>query len=115
MQPRNKLALTLSHERSLNGNGSLQLLGTYAFTSSQHPNIGNIPDYEIPSYGRWDAAAIWTAPNTDWSVTLFVQNIANEIGLVEYLPISGLGSNPSLGYLTNPRELGVQLRWRPFD
>ena len=115
MQPRNKLALTLSHERSLDGNGSLQLLGTYAFTSSQHPNIGNIPEYEIPSYGRWDAAAIWTAPNTDWSVTLFVQNIANEIGLVEYLPISGLGSNPSLGYLTNPRELGVQLRWRPFD
>ena len=45
---------------------------------------------------------------------MFVQNIFDEIGLVEFLPISGLGSNPSLGYPTNHREMGVQLRYRPF-
>ena len=115
MQPEHKLALTVSHTRPLGSRGSVQLLGTYTFTDSQHPNIGNIPVYEIPSYGRWDAAALWTAPGSEWSVALFAQNIGNEIGLVEFLPISGLGSNPSLGYPTNPREVGVQLRWTPFN
>ena len=114
MQPKHKLALTLSHERALAGGANVQVLGTYAYTGSQHPNIGNIPDYVIPSYGRLDAAARWTSADSKWSAMLFVQNIANEIGLVEFLPISGLGSNPSLGYPTNPRELGLQVRYRPF-
>ncbi len=35
-------------------------------------------------------------------------------GLVEFLPISGLGSNPSLGYPTHHREVGLQVRFRPF-
>ena len=114
MQPKHKLALTLSHERQV-ASGSLQILGTYAYTGEQHPNIGNIPDYVIPSYGRFDAAMRWTSADQRWTAMLFVQNIANEIGLVEYLPISGLGSNPSLGYPTNPREFGVQVRFRPFQ
>ena len=114
MQPKHKLAVTLSHERQV-ASGSLQILGTYAYTDDQHPNIGNIPDYVIPGYGRWDAAARWTSADQRWTALLFVQNIANEIGLVEFLPISGLGSNPSLGYPTNPREFGIQVRYRPFQ
>ncbi len=61
MQPKNKLALTLSHERSLANGGNLHLQATYAFTGSQHPNMGNIPGYEIPSYGRWHANVMWTS------------------------------------------------------
>lgn len=115
MQPENKLALTLAYERSLGSAGSIRLQGTYTFTDDQHPNIGNISDYVIPSYERWDVNAMWTSADNAWSVLLFVQNITDEIGLVEYLPISGLGGNPSLGYPTHPREIGLQLRWRPFD
>ena len=114
MQPKNKLAATLAHSRSLGNAGDLQLHATYAFTDRQHPNIGNVADYEMPSYGRWDANAMWTAADGNWSVLFFVQNVFDKIGLVEYLPISGLGGNPSLGYPTHPRELGLQLRWRPL-
>ena len=114
MQPKHKLALTLSHERSLGDAGSLQLLGTFAYISSQHPNIANVPEYKIPGYKRMDASAQWTSVDERWSAVFFVQNVADEIGLVEFLPISGLGSNPSLGYPTNPREYGVQVRYRPF-
>ena len=114
MQPKNKLALTLAHERSLGNGSDIQFHVTYAFTGSQHPNIGNIADYEIPSYGRWDANAMWTSADERWSVLVFVQNIFDEIGLVEFLPISGLGGNPSLGYPTHPRELGLQVRYRSF-
>lgn len=114
MQPRNKLALTLSYVHPMENGSSLHLQSTYAFTGSQHPNIGNVPDYEMPSYSRWDASAVWTSMDERWSVVLFAKNILDEIGLVEYVPVSGIGGNPSLGYPTNHRELGVQLRYRPF-
>ncbi len=113
MQPAHKVAFTLAHERSLGGNGSLQIRSTYSFTDSQHPNIGNFSFYEIPAYSRWDASATWIAPGEKLSIMLFVQNITDEIGLVEFLPISGLGNQPALGYPTNPQEFGVQLRYRP--
>ena len=115
MQPQNKLALTLSYEHSLGDLGKLQLLGTFTFTDAQHPNIGGVPEYEIPAYRRWDASGVWTSADEKWSALLFVQNVMDEVGLVEFLPISGLGSNPSLGYPTNPREFGVQVRYRPFQ
>jgi hypothetical protein len=47
-------------------------------------------------------------------VTLFAKNIADEIGIVEFQPVSGNGGFPMLGYLTNPRQIGLQLYWRPF-
>ena len=34
---------------------------------------------------------------------LYIQNALDEIGLVEYVPLSNIGGNPALGYLTNPR------------
>lgn len=114
MQPRHKMALTVANERSLGDRGTLHFHGTYAFTGEQHPNIGNIDDYVIPSYSRIDANMMWTSVDEEWTVLFFVQNVFNEIGLVEYLPISGLGSNPSLGYPTHPREFGMQIRWRPY-
>ena len=115
MQPRHKLALTLAHERSLADGSRLVLRTIYGFTGRQHPNIGNVPDYEMPSYGRWDANAAWTSAGGTWSVLLFAQNIRDEIGLVEFVPVSGIGGNPALGYPTNHREIGLQVRYRPFD
>lgn len=113
MQPAHKVALTLTHERSLGDNGDLHMRGTYAFTDAQHPNIANFSFYEIPAYSRLDASVTWIAPGEQLSVMLFMQNITDEIGLVEFLPISGLGNQPALGYPTNARELGLQLRYRP--
>ena len=114
MQPRHKMAVVLGNERSLGDRGTLHIQGTYAFTGEQHPNIGNVEEYIIPSYSRIDANVMWTSLDEEWAVSFYMQNILNEIGLVEYLPISGLGSNPSLGYPTHPREFGMQIRWRPY-
>ena len=112
MQPNHKFAAILVNEREMGNGDRLHFQGAYTYTGSQHPNIGNIADYEIPSYSRWDANVMWTTANESWSVLGYVQNVFNQIGLVEYLPMSGLGSNPALGYPTHPRELGVQVRYR---
>lgn len=117
MQPRHKMALISAHDRSLGNRGNLHVRATFSFTDSQYPDIGNVPVHRIPSYSRWDASAEWEPANSSWSVLLFVQNMFDEIGLVEFLPVAGIGfsNKPSLGYTTNQREIGLQLRWRPYN
>ena len=43
-----------------------------------------------------------------------LHNEGIEVGVVEFLPLGGNGGNPALGYLSDAREFGVQLRIRPF-
>jgi iron complex outermembrane receptor protein len=115
MQPEHKVALTAGYNIPLGSSDSdIQLLATYSYTGEMWADIGNIPIYEIPSHYRWDLSATWTAPGGKWALTLFGKNLTDEIGVVEFQPVSGLGHAPPLGYLTNPREVGLQVYWRPF-
>ncbi len=114
-QPANKLALTASWFTSLASAGHLSFQSTYNFTDSVYPSIGNVGIWELPSFERLDVGGTWSSPSDRWSVTLFLKNIMDEVAVIEYLPISGNGGVPALGYLTNPREAGMQLRFRPFN
>lgn len=115
-QPRNKMALTASWFRSLGASaGHLALQSTYTFTDSAYPSIANIGLWELPSFERLDVGGTWSTQGDRWSVTLFIKNVMDEVAVIEYLPISGNGGVPALGYLTNPRETGMQFRFRPFE
>ena len=106
--PNHKGALTLAYETPLGIGGSLELLTTVSYTGERWPQrYGNISRAEVPSYTRWDARATWASPNRQWTVSLYVQNITDEIGVSEAIPIELIGS------LTEPRQVGMQLRWRP--
>ena len=115
MQPTHKAALTVVYERALNAGGRLQLLSTLSYTSSRHPTIGNTDLYRMPGYERWDLRATWTSANDVWSVTGYVQNVTDEIGLVEFLPLaySAPLESQTMGTLTEPQRFGLQVRWRP--
>lgn len=115
MQPTHKAALTLAYERALDSGGQLQLLSTLSYTGSRYPDIGNIDFYELPAYERWDLRARWISANNVWSVTGYVQNLTDEIGIVDFVPVSyheGLESQ-TMATLTEHRRIGVQVRWRP--
>ncbi len=115
-QPENKLAVTASWFKSLGDSaGHLSLLSTYTFTDNVYPSIGNVGIWELPSFERLDVGGTWSSPSDMWSVSLFLKNILDEVAVIEFLPISGNGGVPALGYLTNPREVGMQLRFRPFN
>ena len=43
----------------------------------------------------------------------WLENLADDVAIIEMLP-AGLGGY-ALGYLSNPREIGLQLYWRPFN
>ena len=92
--------------------GSVSILSTYSYTGSRHADIGNLPSQEMRGYGRWDLRANWKSSSGKWSAGVFVQNVLDDIGLVEYIPLSTNGNHPALGTLSEQRRLGLVLRWK---
>ncbi len=115
MQPKHKFALTASYETPLTGatGGNLQLLGTYSWVDDRASDLSNLPLSTLPSYGRFDVRGTWTSPDETITATLFVQNVFDEIGLIEFLLQSTNSGAPSSGTLTDPRSVGIEVRWRP--
>ena len=116
MQPNHKAALTAAYTVPLSESpvpmpGTLQLLTTYSYTGSRYPDIGNFSETEMSAYGRWDIRANWVSDDNKWAVVLFVQNVLDEIGLVEYLPLN-TNDGLSMGTLTEPRQVGISVQWR---
>ncbi len=106
--PNHKLAITAAFTQPLVDGGSLQLLGTWSYTSERWPQrAGNISKNKVPSYDRLDLRANWDSADGKWSAALYVQNVFDEIGISESISIDLQGS------LTEPRQVGLQVRWRP--
>jgi len=114
MQPNHKAALTATYSTTLQEFGSLQLGSTLSYTGSRYPNIGNLDYWEMPAYSRWDLRGTWTSPSKAWTVTAYVQNVLDEIGLVEVLPEAPRTAGATaMATLTEPRRFGLLVRWRP--
>ena len=113
MQPNHKAALTATYSTALEF-GSLQLGSTLSYTGSRFPDIGNLDYWKMPAYSRWDLRGAWTSPSSAWTVTAYVQNVLDEIGLIEVLPEAPrTARGTAMATLTEPRQFGVQVRWRP--
>ena len=109
MQAKNKAAVTLTFETALDNNlGTVQLLGTFSHTGDRYPQVQNIEDQKLPAYERLDLRGTWTSDDLRLSATVYVQNVMDDIGVQEILP----GRAP-MGTLTEPRQFGLQIRWRP--
>ena len=113
MQPKHKFAVTAAYSRPLDIGGNLLLLSTYSWTGDRHSDLNNSPMADLDAYGRWDLRGTWSSPNGDLSATLYVKNVLDKIGLIEYLQESTNHDAPHMGTLTDPRRIGLQVRWRP--
>ncbi len=114
LQPNHKFALTASYETPLTGAiaGHLQLLGTYSWIDERASDLSNLEISTMPAYGRFDLRGTWTSPDETITTTLFVQNVFDKIGVIEYLHLSTHWT-PTQGTLTDPRSVGLEVRWRP--
>ncbi|MDA0791150.1 MAG: TonB-dependent receptor [Proteobacteria bacterium] len=105
-QPKHKGALTLAYSQPM-WDGTASYLTTWSYTGARFPSIGNIGYQKIDSYSRWDIRASWTSGDEVWSATVYVQNVLDEIGITEFVDCC------SGGWLSEPRQVGLQVRWRP--
>ena len=113
-QPKHKAALTLSYENSFDAiPGTFRWSGWLNYTGARYPYAQNLESQKMRAYNRLDLRATWTSADEKASVTAFIQNVMDEIGLVAYIPQNG-GANtlyPPLGTLTDPRRIGVVVGW----
>jgi outer membrane receptor protein involved in Fe transport len=86
------------------------LLTTYSYTGERYPDIGNFDATKMRGYGRWDIRANWVSDSGKWAAGLFAQNVLDEIGLVEFLPLN-TNDGTSMGTLTESRRIGAFVRW----
>ena len=109
--PKNKWSLTGDWRRSLNERGMLSWSVTYSYTGERFNRIFNIPNDRLDSYGRFDATLGWESADGRMSLTAFVENVFDKIGIME------LESNGwDAGYyqdatLTDPRFMGLVWSW----
>ena len=114
-QPEHKAAVTLAYENTFASiPGTFLWLGTFSYRGEMYPEVQNIESQKMRAHKRLDLRASWTSPSEKWSASVFVQNVMNEIGLVTYLPFNDHEnpSYPPYGTLTDPRRIGVVLRWK---
>ena len=109
--PKNKWSVTGDWRRSLNERGTLVWSTTYSFTGERFNRIFNIPNDRLESYRRFDASIGWISPDGKMSLTAFVENVLDDIGIME-LESNGWGD----GYyqdatLTDPRFMGLVWNW----
>ena len=110
--PNHKWSVTADYVRPLANRGQLLLSSSLSFTGERFNRIHNIPNDVLDSFTRWDASATWIPASGNRSLTFFVENITDEIGIME------LESNGwSDGYyqdatLTDPRFMGLVFRWQ---
>jgi iron complex outermembrane receptor protein len=113
-QPDHKFAITVAYENTFEAiPGSFVWSGWFNYTGERYPLVRNIESQKMGAYNRMDVRATWTSPSEQLTVTAFVQNVMDEIGLVAYLPQSA-GENPlypPMGTLSDPRRIGVVINW----
>ena len=113
-QPDHKWAITLAYENTFEAiPGSFVWSGWYNYTGERYPMVRNIESQKLRAYNRLDMRVTWTSASENLTITGFVQNVMDEIGLVAYLPQSS-GSNPlypPMGTLSDPRRIGLVINW----
>ena len=104
-QPNQKWAASMSYTYPLGALGAVTALTTFSYTGSRWADIGNVPYQRLEGYDRWDLRATWDSLDRTWSATAYVQNLRDEIGIQEFAY--------EVGWVTEPRQIGLQVRWRP--
>ena len=109
--PNHKWSVTADYAHPLGNGGQLLFSTSYSFTGERFNRIHNIPYDVLDSFTRWDASVTWIPATGNRSLTFFVENITDQIGIME------LESNGwSDGYyqdatLTDPQFMGLVFRW----
>jgi iron complex outermembrane receptor protein len=109
--PENKLALNGSYRFDFS-RGSFTLSGTYTWQDDTTYSIYGSDRYTGDAYGRADARLIWDSLSDRYSIILFGENLANELGANGAAAGSiTTGAQRTLSLL-QPRSYGLEVQMR---
>ena len=109
--PRHKWSINANFRRALANGSELSYTTSYSFTGQRFNRIHNIQYDELEGYGRWDAGLTWTSQSKTTTVTAFVENILNTIGILELESNGWDAGFYQDATLSDPRFFGIVVNW----
>ncbi|MFU8817031.1 MAG: TonB-dependent receptor domain-containing protein, partial [Pseudomonadales bacterium] len=100
-----------SYSMPLQNMGSLTLNTSLSWTDSFFFTPDNNSLDETPDFMRWDARATWTSPSAHWTVSGFLNNITNELGVRNQGRWGELQNFRRHVTTTDPRVYGLEVRY----
>lgn len=109
LAPKLSGALTLAYDRVFSGGSTLNLSGSVQYVSSQHNEVSNTPDLEIPERTTVDLWGEYRPANSPWSASLRIKNALDEDHIVSLTSVANYGVY-SAAY-NEPRTVLLSLRY----
>ena len=113
--PRHKATGWAEYVQSLGNRGRLTYLTSLAWTdefpAGGRPTTAN-PLAIAPSFLRWDARVSWTNVSEQWSVSGFVNNITDDLGVRNQFTYGESQGYRRVIEPTNPRWWGIEVQYK---
>ena len=113
--PENKITVYAEYTLQLGDNGNVVFLSSINWTDEFMARGSPRPESPLtvaPDFTRWDARVTWTSADEAWSVSGFVNNILNDVGIRN---MNVEDQNQNFRYSiepTNPRMAGLEIHWK---
>lgn len=113
--PENKFTIYGEYTLNLGDNGNVVFLTSVNWTDEFAARGSPRPETPLtvaPDYMRWDARVTWSSADEAWSVSGFVNNILNDVG-VRNMNVEDQFQNFRYSVEpSNPRMAGLELHWK---
>ncbi|HIG40251.1 MAG TPA: TonB-dependent receptor [Gammaproteobacteria bacterium] len=101
-----------SYNLPLSGGSAIEFFGVYSYIGEVYYTPFENDTDKADAYDRVDMRATWTSSEGNWTVTGFVNNVFNDVGVLQVLR-QGEGENfRHTAGVTLPRMYGMELSYR---
>ncbi|MBD3646816.1 MAG: TonB-dependent receptor, partial [Pseudomonadales bacterium] len=108
--PETKASAWASYRFNL-ASGTLDLLGNYSYIDEVYFSAFESALDRAPSYARLDLRVTWRSSDNVWTVTGFVNNVMDEIGIRQILRGGAAEGYRRTAQVTEPRLYGIELKY----
>ncbi|MEX2326842.1 MAG: TonB-dependent receptor, partial [Pseudomonadales bacterium] len=109
--PESKASMFARYNYPLGDSGNIDLMANYSYISDVYFSAFQTELDKAPAYDRIDLRATWTSPTQRWTVSGFVNNVADEIGIRQILQHGVADGYRRTAQVTEPRMYGVELQY----
>ena len=107
--PKGKATIWSSYRFPLPGGSDLEVFGTYAWVSEVYYSPFESDFEKADAFGRLDFRANWRSSNNRWGVSVFANNVLDDVGVLQVLREGESEFFRHSGGTTLPRLFGVEL------
>lgn len=100
-----------SYLMQLDGGSSIELFGVYTWIDDVYYSAFESEAEKAPSYGRADVRATWTSASGDMRIAAFVNNVADDVGILQIVRNTEEEYFRQAAGTTLPRMYGIEFKY----